>query len=59
MLLGLLREGEGVAARVLENLGAEPSNFRIQASTISFFLTVKTISGCLQLTEDAFGNIGY
>ncbi|KAE8123794.1 hypothetical protein FH972_018719 [Carpinus fangiana] len=27
LLLGLLREGEGVAARVLENLGADPKNF--------------------------------
>ena len=32
MLLGLLREGEGVAARVLENLGADPSNIRTQVS---------------------------
>ena len=30
LLLGLLREGEGVAARVLENLGAEPGNIRTQ-----------------------------
>ncbi|CAN4088690.1 unnamed protein product [Withania somnifera] len=30
LLLGLLREGEGVAARVLENLGADPSNIRSQ-----------------------------
>ncbi|XP_022889653.1 ATP-dependent Clp protease ATP-binding subunit ClpA homolog CD4B, chloroplastic-like [Olea europaea var. sylvestris] len=28
LLLALLREGEGVAARVLENLGADPSNIR-------------------------------
>ncbi|KAK6127822.1 hypothetical protein DH2020_038424 [Rehmannia glutinosa] len=34
LLLGLLREGEGVAARVLENLGADPSNIRTQASVI-------------------------
>lgn len=34
LLLGLLREGEGVAARVLENLGADPSNIRTQASII-------------------------
>ncbi|KAG2678411.1 hypothetical protein I3760_11G001200 [Carya illinoinensis] len=34
LLLGLLREGEGVAARVLENLGADPSNIRTQASTV-------------------------
>jgi ATP-dependent Clp protease ATP-binding subunit ClpC len=33
LLLGLLREGEGVAARVLENLGADPSNIRTQACT--------------------------
>jgi len=31
LLLGLLREGEGVAARVLENLGADPGNIRTQA----------------------------
>ncbi|QCE14608.1 ATP-dependent Clp protease ATP-binding subunit ClpC [Vigna unguiculata] len=31
LLLGLLREGEGVAARVLENLGADPTNIRTQA----------------------------
>ncbi|CAL0306729.1 unnamed protein product [Lupinus luteus] len=30
LLLGLLREGEGVAARVLENLGADPTNIRTQ-----------------------------
>ncbi|KAH9329286.1 hypothetical protein KI387_001394 [Taxus chinensis] len=30
LLLGLLREGEGVAARVLEKLGADPSNIRTQ-----------------------------
>ncbi|GAB2280389.1 ATP-dependent Clp protease ATP-binding subunit ClpA cd4b, chloroplastic [Dionaea muscipula] len=30
LLLGLLREGEGVAARVIENLGADPSNIRTQ-----------------------------
>ncbi|KAF5793040.1 putative Clp domain superfamily protein [Helianthus annuus] len=34
LLLGLLREGEGVAARVLENLGADTSNIRTQASLI-------------------------
>ncbi|KAK6127840.1 hypothetical protein DH2020_038409 [Rehmannia glutinosa] len=33
LLLGF-REGEGVAARVLENLGADPSNIRTQASVI-------------------------
>lgn len=30
LLLGLLREGEGVAARVLESLGADASNIRTQ-----------------------------
>ncbi|XP_038999525.1 ATP-dependent Clp protease ATP-binding subunit ClpA homolog CD4B, chloroplastic-like [Hibiscus syriacus] len=30
ILLGLLREGEGVAAQVLESLGADPSNIRTQ-----------------------------
>ena len=30
LLLGLLREGEGVAARVLENLGADTSNIFAQ-----------------------------
>lgn len=30
LLLGLLREGEGVAARVLENLGADTSSIRTQ-----------------------------
>ncbi|CAM8984295.1 unnamed protein product [Rhodiola kirilowii] len=30
LLLGLLREGEGVAARVLENLGADASSIRTQ-----------------------------
>ncbi|KAK6941604.1 ATPase, AAA-type, core [Dillenia turbinata] len=34
LLLGLLREGEGVAASVLENLGADPSHIRTQASII-------------------------
>jgi len=33
--LGLLREGEGVAARVLENLGADQTNIRTQASIMS------------------------
>ncbi|MQL79544.1 hypothetical protein Taro_011977 [Colocasia esculenta] len=37
LLLGLLREGEGVAARVLESLGADPGNIRTQAS-FSLFL---------------------
>ncbi|KAI6706760.1 hypothetical protein NL676_009722 [Syzygium grande] len=32
LFLGLLRKGEGVAARVLENLGADPGDIRMQAS---------------------------
>lgn len=34
ILLGLLREGEGVAARVLETLGADPAKIRTQVSTV-------------------------
>lgn len=34
ILLGLLREGEGVAARVLETLGADPSKIRTQVCEI-------------------------
>ncbi|KAI7736478.1 hypothetical protein M8C21_012083 [Ambrosia artemisiifolia] len=43
LLLGLLREGEGVAARVLENLGADPSNIRTQASLLSFFKVIRMV----------------
>ncbi|KAI3915583.1 hypothetical protein MKX01_015408 [Papaver californicum] len=32
LLLGLLSEGEGVAARALENLGADPNNIRKQVN---------------------------
>ena len=32
ILLGLLREGEGIAARVLESMGAEPTKIRNQVS---------------------------
>lgn len=42
LLLGLLREGEGVAARVLENLGADPTNIRTQASIISSYIPFLT-----------------
>lgn len=59
LLLGLLREGEGVAARVLENLGVDISNIRTQASIKISFLT----SGCyiitLILKDYAFGKVGY
>ena len=33
LLLGLLREGEGVAARVLENLGADATKIRTQVTS--------------------------
>lgn len=32
ILLGLLREGEGVAARVMETLGADPGKIRTAVS---------------------------
>jgi ATP-dependent Clp protease ATP-binding subunit ClpA len=35
LLLGLLRVGEGVAACVLENLGADPTNIRNQVSMMA------------------------
>jgi len=38
LLLGLLREGEGVAAHVLENLDADPTNIRTQASIMFSFI---------------------
>ncbi|KAK9269736.1 hypothetical protein L1049_001514 [Liquidambar formosana] len=38
LLLGLLYESEGVAARVLKNLGADPSNIREQASFTALFI---------------------
>lgn len=34
LLLGLLREGEGVAARVLENLDADPAKIRSQVTRL-------------------------
>lgn len=34
LLLGLLSEGEGVAAAILESLGADPKNIRTQASLV-------------------------
>nr|KYP49008.1 hypothetical protein KK1_029310 [Cajanus cajan] len=45
LLLGLLREGEGVAARVLENLGADPNNIRAQASIIFSLIYVIRMVG--------------
>ncbi|KAF8400039.1 hypothetical protein HHK36_015913 [Tetracentron sinense] len=44
LLLGLLREG-GVAACVLENLGADPSSIRTQASNITIILFVIRMVG--------------
>ena len=45
LLLGLLREGEGVAARVLENLGADPSNIRTQVGNAFIDLVLFQFSG--------------
>lgn len=36
ILLGLLREGEGVASRVLETLGADPQKIRTQVGSNSW-----------------------
>ncbi|RHN70409.1 putative UVR domain, chaperonin ClpB, P-loop containing nucleoside triphosphate hydrolase [Medicago truncatula] len=38
LLLDLLREGEGVAARVLENLGDDPTNIRTQGNRLFAWL---------------------
>lgn len=37
ILLGLLREGEGVASRVLETLGADPQKIRTQVRPCVLF----------------------
>lgn len=59
LLLGLLREVEDVGAQVLQNLGADLSNVRSQASIEMSFLR----SGCfmitLKLKDYAFHNVGY
>jgi ATP-dependent Clp protease ATP-binding subunit ClpC len=34
LLLGLIREGEGVAARVLTNLGVDPAKVRVQTTSL-------------------------
>jgi len=34
LLLGLIREGEGVAARVLANLGVDPAKVRVQTTSL-------------------------
>src|SRR5579884_3573917 len=35
LLLGLIREGEGVAARVLTNLGVDPAKVRVQTTSLA------------------------
>lgn len=62
LLLALLREGEGVSARVLEALGADISNIRTQASIgISFQKSgyFYRFMITLKLKDYAFGNIGH
>jgi len=51
LLLGLLREGEGVAARVLENLDADPSKIRSQVGICrgETQLLTQTRSACFTL----------
>ena len=46
VLLGLLREGEGVAARVLETLGADAQKIRSSVSIAT--LVCQSSSGCVQ-----------
>ncbi|KAL5192233.1 Chaperone protein ClpC, chloroplastic [Glycine soja] len=53
LLLGLLREGEGVAARVLENLGADPTNIRTQASIMPSFTFLPQTSVIRMVGESA------
>ncbi|CAL9119830.1 unnamed protein product [Musa textilis] len=52
LLLGLLREGEGVAARVLESLGADPSNIRTQAN---FCLVIRMVGESTEAVGAAVG----
>ncbi|RRT72940.1 hypothetical protein BHE74_00001578 [Ensete ventricosum] len=56
LLLGLLREGEGVAARVLESLGADPSNIRTQA--FSFIRSCPVIRMVGETTEAVGAGVG-
>ncbi|KAF8408479.1 hypothetical protein HHK36_007656 [Tetracentron sinense] len=58
LLLGLLREGEGVAARVLENLGADPSNIRTQASNFTFILTVYSLCFVIRMVGESTETLG-
>ncbi|MCO5574426.1 hypothetical protein L7F22_028211 [Adiantum nelumboides] len=46
LLLGLLREGEGVAARVCENLDADPSNIRTQVICMEGESTEAVVCWC-------------
>ncbi|CAK8578674.1 unnamed protein product [Lathyrus sativus] len=48
LLLGLLREGDGVAARVLENLGVDPTNIRKQV--------VRMVGEAADIVVAVFGN---
>ncbi|KAI3830707.1 hypothetical protein MKX03_009908 [Papaver bracteatum] len=47
LLLGLLCEGEGVAVRVLENLGADPNNIRSQI--------IQMVNECTESVGDGLG----
>ncbi|KAF3774016.1 ATP-dependent Clp protease ATP-binding subunit ClpA-like protein [Nymphaea thermarum] len=55
LLLGLLREGEGVAARVLENLGADPSNIRTQANNMETPQVIRMVG---ESTEAVGASVG-
>ncbi|RZC59686.1 hypothetical protein C5167_006987 [Papaver somniferum] len=55
LLLGLLREGEGVAARVLENLGADPNNIRTQASPT---LTILSMTFVIRMVGESTEAVG-
>lgn len=56
ILLGLLREGEGVAARVLETLGADPSKIRTQVCFQSL-LCMRHVQAQGGITWHAVGRI--
>lgn len=57
-MLGLLREGEGVAARVLENLGADPSNIRTQVIIATFFFSSVSVFECKVMIYYFTGPLG-
>ncbi|TVU32340.1 hypothetical protein EJB05_24065 [Eragrostis curvula] len=58
LLLGLLREGEGVAARVLESLGADPNNIRTQAIHLYLFAILLVIRMVGESTEAVGAGVG-